>query len=329
MTTGAAPSIDVSDLSLPPPDPSLGVQVEGLRRSFGDVHAVRGIDLRAAYGEVTALVGPNGAGKTTLLLVLATLLRPDAGRVLVGGHDPVLAPRSVRAVMGWSPDVFGVPETLTAVEYLTVAAAAHRLPRAARRGRAEELLEQVGLTEYAGQPARVLSRGQKQRLGLARAMVHAPRVLLLDEPAAGLDPRARVALRDLLRSLASRGAAVVVSSHVLADLEDLADTAVVVDRGVTVAVHRMDALPVSTAPRPWRLRALDHAALVAALAAAAVPHAAGDAGSVEVTLTGEEEAADLLRRLVSAGVPVVSLAPSGGALESAYLDATAPVGGAA
>jgi len=314
--------VDLVDTSASPPDPRLGVQVDGLRRSFGAVHAVRRIDLHAAYGEVTALVGPNGAGKTTLLLVLATLLQPDGGRVLVAGHDPVLAPRAVRAATGWSPDVFGVPETLTATEYLVGAAAAHRLPRADRSARAAELLAQLGLEEYAGQPARVLSRGQKQRLGLARAMVHAPRVLLLDEPAAGLDPRARVALRDLLRSLATAGAAVVVSSHVLADLEDLADSVVVVDGGVTVAAHQLDALPVSRTPRTWRVRALDAALLTAALARGGVAHTLVGSGAVELPLANDQAAADLLARLVSERVPVVSLAPTGGVLEAAYLDAT-------
>lgn len=301
---------------------ALGVEVAGLTRAFGSVRAVRGIDLTAGYGEVTALVGPNGAGKTTLLLVLATLLTPDAGLVRVAGHDPVAEPRAVRAQIGWSPDVFGTYDVLSCREYLETAAAAHRLPKHDRRSRAEELLELVGLTEFAGQATRVLSRGQKQRLGLARALVHRPTVLLLDEPAAGLDPRARVALRDLLRSLAAAGAAVVVSSHVLADLEDLADSVVVVDGGVTVAAHRLEALPVSRTPRTWRVRALDTALLTAALARAGVAHTLVGSGAVELPLASDQAAADLLARLVSERVPVVSLAPTGGVLETAYLDAT-------
>lgn len=292
----------IEDVSAGAAGAEYGVEVTGLRRSFGDVHAVRGVDMTAPYGEVTALVGPNGAGKTTLLLVLATLLAPDAGTVRVAGADPVAEPRAVRARMGWSPDVFGVPDTLTAREYLAVAAAAHRLPAAARRSRPGELLELVGLTPYADRPTRVLSRGQKQRLGLARALVHSPRVLLLDEPAAGLDPRARVELRDLLRSLAADRAAVVVSSHILADLEELADGVVVVEAGRTVAAHRLDELPASLRPRPWRLRALDPALLLGALTRLGVPHGPPGPAGVDVSLAGDAAVAGLeLRQRLRAG----------------------------
>ncbi|MCW2621866.1 MAG: putative transporter system, ATP-binding protein, partial [Frankiales bacterium] len=168
------------------------VQATGVQRSFGDVDAVRGIDLTAAPGEVTGLVGPNGAGKTTLMLVLATLLVPDAGEVRVAGHDPVTEPAAVRARMGWSPDVFGLYDNLTCHEYLTFVGEAYRLGRTRAGARASELLVEARLEDYAHQPVHVLSRGQKQRLGLSRAVVHQPAVLLLDEPASGLDPNARI-----------------------------------------------------------------------------------------------------------------------------------------
>ncbi|MFP5219052.1 MAG: ABC transporter ATP-binding protein, partial [Actinomycetes bacterium] len=205
-----------------------GVVASGVRRTFGDVEAVRGIDLTARPGEVTALVGPNGAGKTTLLLVLATLLVPDAGDVRVAGFDPVTEPDAVRARMGWSPDVFGLYDNLTAREYLRFVGEAYRLSGPASARRAVELLELARLVEHADRPVHTLSRGQKQRLGLARALVHDPEVLLLDEPASGLDPRSRVELRDLLRHLARSGTAVVVSSHLLGDLVELADRVVFV-----------------------------------------------------------------------------------------------------
>ena len=159
-----------------------GIEARGVRRSFGDVEAVRGIDLTARRGEVTGLVGPNGAGKTTLLLVLATLLVPDAGDVRVAGFDPVTHPREVRARMGWAPDVFGLYDGLTAREYLELFAAAYRLPAAARSDRAMELLALVHLSEFAQRPVHVLSRGQKQRLGLARALVHRPAVRTIPTP---------------------------------------------------------------------------------------------------------------------------------------------------
>ncbi|HVM27977.1 MAG TPA: ABC transporter ATP-binding protein [Mycobacteriales bacterium] len=297
-----------------------GVVAQGVRRSFGDVQAVRGIDLTAAPGEVTALVGPNGAGKTTLLLVLATLLVPDAGDVRVAGHDPVTEPDAVRARMGWSPDVFGLYDNLTAREYLQFVGEAYRMGRAEAGRRAAELLDLARLPEHADRPVHTMSRGQKQRLGLARALVHDPEVLLLDEPASGLDPRSRVELRDLLRRLARGGTAVIVSSHLLGDLEELADRAVFVEAGATVGEHRIDALPSSRAARPWRVRSLDDAALVRALADAGHEHGEPTSAGVEVRLDSDEEAADLLAALVRDGVPVVAFSPLGGALQAAYLE---------
>ena len=299
-----------------------GVVAHGVRRAFGPVEAVRGIDLTASPGEVTALVGPNGAGKTTLLLVLATLLVPDAGEVSVAGFDPVHEPDRVRARMGWAPDVFGLYDNLTAREYLELFGEAYRLGRTRARSRAVELLELARLRDHADQPVHTLSRGQKQRLGLTRALVHDPAVLLLDEPASGLDPRSRVELRELLRALARAGTTVVVSSHLLGDLEELADRVVFVDRGVTVGEHRLDQLPKGSALRPWRVRALDTARLVAALERNAYAFDDPTPAGVEVHLATDEAAADLLAGLVGDGVPVVAFQPLGGALEAAYLQLT-------
>ena len=299
-----------------------GVVARGVRRTFGPVEAVRGIDLTARPGEVTALVGPNGAGKTTLLLVLATLLVPDAGDVTVAGHDPVTEPDAVRARMGWAPDVFGLYDTLTGREYLQLFGEAHRLGRRRAAARAGELLELSRLQEHADRPVHTMSRGQKQRLGLVRALVHEPEVLLLDEPASGLDPRSRVELRELLRSLARTGTAVLVSSHLLGDLEELADRVVFVDRGATVGEHALDQLPPGRALRPWRVRALDMPALVAALERNAYDFDDPTPAGVEVLLATDEGAAALLAGLVRDGVPVVSFQPLGGALEAAYLSLT-------
>ncbi|MDP9436214.1 MAG: ABC transporter ATP-binding protein, partial [Actinomycetota bacterium] len=238
---------------------SAGIVARGVARRFGPVEALRGLDLTAAPGEVTALVGPNGAGKTTLLLVLATLLVPDAGEVRVAGADPVTEPDAVRARMGWAPDVFGLYDTLTCREYLELFGEAYRLPRPRARERAVELLALARLEAQADAPVHVLSRGQKQRLGLVRALVHGPEVLVLDEPASGLDPRSRAELRDLLRGLAAGGACVLVSSHLLADLEELADRVVFVEAGRTVGEHRLADLPAATVLRRWRLRALEPA----------------------------------------------------------------------
>jgi ABC-2 type transport system ATP-binding protein len=299
-----------------------GVVAQGVKRRFGEVEAVRGIDLTARAGEVTALVGPNGAGKTTLLLVLATLLVPDAGEVRVAGFDPITQADEVRARMGWSPDVFGLYDNLTCREYLEFCGAAMKLPKRQARERAAELLTIAALAEKADLPVHTLSRGQKQRLGLTRALVHQPEVLLLDEPASGLDPRSRVELRHLLRRLAGEGTAVVVSSHLLGDLEELADRVVFVDRGQTVGEHRLDQLPAGTGPRPWRLRALDVDALVQALSRNGYDHDAPTPAGVDVRLADDAAAVQLLAGLVRDGVPVVSCQPLGGQLEATYLELT-------
>ena len=190
-----------------------GIVAHGLARSFGAVHAVRDVSLTVPAGSVTALVGPNGSGKTTLLLILATLLRPDAGAVSVAGVDAVREPVEARRRLGWMPDTLGVWEELTCHDILASLGRLYGMGKAEASARADEQLAWVELTEFAHRPARVLSRGQQQRLSLARATVHRPSVLLLDEPANGLDPAARIRLRDDLRAMAAAGTAVLVSSH--------------------------------------------------------------------------------------------------------------------
>jgi ABC-2 type transport system ATP-binding protein len=297
-----------------------GVVVRDVWRSFGAVQALSGMSLTAPYGQVTALVGPNGAGKTTLLLVLASLLRPDRGQVLVAGCDPASDAPGVRAQMGWMPDVFGVYDQLTVQEYLNFFGAAYRMSRADVASRAAELLVLVHLTEYTNSPVHVLSRGQKQRLALTRALIHRPRVLLLDEPASGLDPRSRVELRDILRGLAAQGAAVLVSSHILTELEEIADRVVLVAGGRTIGEHEMGAL-AAQARTAYRIRAMDPAALAQALQAKGIAPSTVN-GSVEVPGLSESEAADLLAALVGGGVRVVSFEPLGSNLESVYLSMT-------
>src|SRR5665811_1936022 len=169
--------------------------------------------------------------------MLFTLLTPDDGSIRIAGLDPVAQPRQVRATMGWMPDAFGTWDALTVREVLETVGAAYRMAPGSAHTRAAELLELVHLGDLADRPARVLSRGQKQRLGLARALVHHPSILLLDEPASGLDPRSRIELRDILRGLAASGATLLVSSHILTELQEIADRAIIVARGCSVAVQ--------------------------------------------------------------------------------------------
>lgn len=300
-------------------DADAGIAVEGLARSFGGVRALDGLDVTIPWGQVTALVGPNGAGKTTLLLILAGLLAPDAGRVRVAGVDPVTDPFEVHRVVGWMPDQFGVYDGLTAREYLELFGAAYRMPRAERAQRARELLALVELEELTDRQIGGLSRGQKQRLGFARTIVHEPRVLLLDEPASGLDPRARLTLRELLLRERDAGACVLVSSHVLAELEEMSDAAVFMERGRRSGDYSVEDASHPSASRPWRLRALDPDALQVALKRAGVEPRRGRDGSISVDLSGDEAAADLVAQLVRDGVRVAEAAPESGSLERAFL----------
>jgi ABC-2 type transport system ATP-binding protein len=311
----------------------LGIAVRDVWRYFGAVPALSGMTLSAPYGQVTALVGPNGAGKTTLLLILASLLRPDRGEVRVAGADPTTDPYAVRANMGWMPDNFGVYDQLTAREYLDFFASAYRLNRSTVGQHLDDLLAMIHLSEYARLPVHVLSRGQKQRLALARALIHSPRVLLLDEPASGLDPRSRVELRDILRDLAGAGAAVLVSSHILAELEEIADRVVLVSGGQTVGEHTMADLN-GRGRLNYRIRATDADALASALSAAlAQPDTEPNANAHGITISShaagteigpmsEDEAADLLIAVIKAGVRVLAFEPVGSNLETAYLAMT-------
>ena len=297
-----------------------GIVVEGLKRSFGQVHAVRSASFTAQPGQVTALIGPNGSGKTTLMLMLASLLAPDAGSIHVDGHDPMTDAAAVRNSIGWMPDILGSWATLSVRATLEVTGRLYHLSKEQAAHRASELIELVGLKELADQPTRVLSRGQKQRLSLARALVHNPSVLILDEPASGLDPVARIELRQLVRRLAAEGRTILVSSHVLAELDEMADTAVYLNHGVTASAESIERAKATG--RPWRIKASDSAALRGALLDAGVlpDNITVDRSEFLVPMASEAEASVLLAILVRANVAVSTFAPAIGDLEHAFLD---------
>lgn len=300
-----------------------GIIVDSVSRSFGSVQAVRSATLRAEPGRVTGLVGPNGAGKTTLLLMLASLLAPDTGTIRVAGVDPSEDPLAARRLLGWMPDALGAWPSLTARETITTTARLYGIPVPDAAARAVQLLELVGLRELADSPAKVLSRGQKQKLGLARALVHDPQVLLLDEPASGLDPEARIQLRTLLRTFAAEGRTVLISSHILSELEEVVDDAVFLVAGSVV-----DAAPAQAVRRAWRIRlsgadsarqAAD-AWQVAQTLGLPVESLGADRGGVLVPFETEDTAALGLHALVHAGLRVAEFAPAQSALEHTFLN---------
>lgn len=306
---------------LPPDAPPSGITATGVTRRFRSVRALQGVDLMAPPGAITALVGPNGSGKTTLMLVLASLLRPDAGSVRIAGADPAQDPAGVRRRTGWMPDTLGVWDALTAREILEMMGRLYGLDRDVVRSRAGQLLEWQELSTLADEPARVLSRGQQQRLSLARAVIHEPQVLLLDEPASGLDPGSRVRLRDDLRQMAAAGKTILVSSHVLSELDEMADVAVFMQDGRTVRVEDLGG-DGATGGR-YLITALDVCHLLTVLERYSVayrrqPGRREDSVSVEVS--SAEETADLLSTLVGEGVRVVAFTPEASRLETAYLE---------
>jgi len=297
-----------------------GIVVDHVSRSFGAVHAVRDASFVAEPGTVTGLIGPNGSGKTTLMLMLASLLLPDGGSIRIEGMDPGTETAGVRTRLGWMPDALGSWASLSVRDTLEFTGRLYRMDRPTAARRAAELITLVDLAELADSPTRVLSRGQKQRLSLARALVHEPSVLLLDEPASGLDPVARADLRTLVRRLAGGGATILVSSHVLSELEDMADGAVYIDRGVTASAEAIARSRASS--RDWRIKSADSIALRSALVAAGVSAAdiSFDRTEILVPLASEADAAALLARLVASGVAISTFAPAVGDLEHTFLD---------
>jgi ABC-2 type transport system ATP-binding protein len=308
------------------------VRTEGLVKRYDNTLAVAGIDLSVEQGEIFGLVGPNGAGKTTTLRILATLLLPSAGTAEIAGMSVTRNPDDVRRVLGFMPDSFGVYDDMKVWEYLDFFARCYGMGAADRRRMIGDLLELVDLGSKRDDYVQTLSRGMQQRLCLAHALVHDPQVLLLDEPASGLDPRARVELRELLRELRTLGKTILISSHILPELEELCTSVAIVDRGQVLAQGR-----VSDIERRLRFGAvlrvrmlLEGEALEAArdrfgqdpdVASAVLL----EDGTIELGFRGDDAAsARLLAESVAAGMPIVSFARAASDLEELFLQVTSP-----
>jgi ABC-2 type transport system ATP-binding protein len=208
------------------------IETHDLTKKYGDMFAIRSIELRLDEGDLFGFIGPNGAGKTTTMRIIATLLNPTWGEAYVCGNSIYTKPKEIRRLVGYMPDFFGVYDDMKVIEYLEFFAAAYRIRGPARRERCDEMLEIVDLDFKRDAYANTLSRGQTQRLGLARTLLHDPQVLLLDEPLSGLDPRARIEMRNLLRRLGQMGKTIIVSSHILPELADICNKIGIIDRGV-------------------------------------------------------------------------------------------------
>jgi len=210
------------------------VEVSNLTRHFGDVRAVDGLSFAIHAGQVVGFIGANGSGKTTTMRIMATLDTPSGGSVRIGGHDALNFPNEVRRIIGWMPDAYGTYDNMTVLEYLDFFARAFGFRRTERKQRVEEVMEFANLTSLADRPMNKLSKGMAQRLCLGRTLLHDPPLLILDEPAAGLDPQARVEFKHLVRILAEEGKTLFISSHILSELGEMCDTMIFIDKGKLV-----------------------------------------------------------------------------------------------
>lgn len=301
------------------------VRAVGLTKSYLGTLALSDFSLTLYPGEILGLVGPNGAGKTTLLRILATLTRPDSGEATICGHD-LKNVKKIRSHIGFMPDVLGVYDDMLVLEYLEFFGRASGLAEEVRPFAIDETLKVIGLAHVAEQPVDGLSRGMKQRLALGRAILHKPKLLLLDEPASGLDPLARLELREILRRLQNQGATVVISSHVLEDLADMCDRIAVVSKGRSVLVDKTERLIQQKGSRRMRLRAhTQREKLYDYLNSyEGVSGLRWDNENVVFQMEGatERELAGLLRSTVEAGIDIIAFHEEEPSLESAYLNVT-------
>ncbi len=305
------------------------IKVEHVQKRYRNVDALRDLNMEIPHGSIYGLIGPNGAGKTTLLRILGALIPPTKGEVWFDDEEVSKAPSIIQRKIGYMPDFFGVYPDLTSVEYLEFYAGIHGVPRAKRTRVVNDLLELVDLTTKREALVETLSRGMKQRLCLARALVHDPEVLLLDEPASGLDPRARVELRELLRTLQGMGKTIVISSHILLEMAEMCSEVAIIQGGKLVVSGSMDEVSQRLGKgRQLEIRVLDRIEDAVQMLQETpdinnVSHAEGDL--IQADFDGDDRALHkILAKLITQDIPVVSFAPrsSGGLLEEVFMNIT-------
>ncbi|MEZ6093636.1 MAG: ABC transporter ATP-binding protein [Pirellulaceae bacterium] len=306
------------------------IRTDNLTKKYGDFYAIRGINLNLDAGDLFGFIGPNGAGKTTTMRIIATLLEPSHGEAYVCGHSIYSDPREIRRLVGFMPDFFGVYDDMKVIEYLEFFAAAYRINGPERKKRCDELLEVVDLEFKRYAMANTLSRGQTQRLGLARVLLHDPQVLLLDEPLSGLDPRARIEMRNLLRRLGQTGKTIIVSSHILPELADICNKVGIISRGELVV-----SAEVNDVLRQVRGRTVLHVGVKEQLAKAETLLTADE--SVETAVVGDgkilvtlkenvDDYSHLATKLIEGGLQLTMLREEDINLESAFMALTKGVG---
>lgn len=302
------------------------IRTQNLTKNYGDLTAVANLNLTIEQGDIFGFIGPNGAGKTTTMRILVTLLDPTHGTAFIDGLDVCRAGKKVRRLVGYMPDFMGVYDDLKVFEYLEFFAAAFSIERRKRKSIVEGVLELTDLQSKQNATVDSLSRGMQQRLGLARVLIHDPKVLILDEPASGLDPRARIEIRELLRELKRMGKTIMISSHILSELEEICDNVGIIEHGRLVFNGTLDEIrprlgiqhkvrvKVATGPE----RAVE---VLSALPEIREAEIVDD--YISVTLDDDKNSDGLIARvLVKAKFDIVSLQPEQLKLDDAFLQLT-------
>jgi len=302
------------------------VNIINLVKDFGTTRVVDDISFTFSSGHIFGFVGPNGAGKTTTMRILATLDEPTSGDATIDGVSIVESPETARQLIGYMPDSLPTHRDMSVHDYLDFFARAYRLVGQQRRQVVDTVENFTNLTGIRGKTLHALSKGMKQRVSLARALLHDPPVLVMDEPAAGLDPRARVELRELLRVLSEQGKAILISSHILTELSEICDVAVIIEQGKIISAGTLDEIaPIDAEQQTVLIRPLDrqddlrNALLL-------VPHvtAVNQLGhEIETRVAGSEQTcSELLENLIRDGFRIVEFTLQGGDLESVFMTVT-------
>lgn len=303
------------------------ILVENLHRHFGALKAVDGVSFSIEHGHVVGFVGANGAGKTTTMRILATLDQPDSGIVKIGGHHITHYPDKVRRLLGWMPDSFGTYEHMTVLEYLDFYARALGYQGHERVQRIQEVMDFTDLCPLADRLSNKMSKGQTQRLCLGRALLHDPQILIMDEPAAGLDPKARVELKQLIRILAEEGKTILISSHILSELGEMCDSLLFIDKGRIVHHGDADSMTrssMSAAETMLNIQVIGAPGKLIEWALTA-PHIevveeTKRGARLRLKSTEEDLIAGTLKRLITDGIPVTEFHREERRLEDAFID---------
>ena len=302
------------------------VNILNLRKDFGATRAVDDISFSFSSGQIIGFVGPNGAGKTTTMRILATLDEPTSGDAKIDGVSIVEVPEKARRLIGYMPDALPMHRDISVHEYLDFFARAYGLTGTQRRQVVGNIEEFANLAGIRDRTLFALSKGMKQRVSLARALLHDPPVLVMDEPAAGLDPRARVELRELLRILSGQGKAILISSHILTELSEICDSAVIIEQGRIIAagtlqeIAKPDVEQRTVLIRPLNRQDDLYRSLLLIPNVAAVNRLGNE---IEARITGSEETcSDLLENLIRDGYRIVEFKQQGSDLESVFMNVT-------